>query len=100
MWVGQRGFVGGAQDDGTGLTNLGAREYDPSIGRFLSPDPLLDTTAPQTRNVYDSPVTLSDPSGCAPPTCVASGTPSGVRVRGPATLSATSPTARSNRSAR
>ncbi|MFF1691685.1 MULTISPECIES: RHS repeat-associated core domain-containing protein [unclassified Streptomyces] len=66
-WTGQRGYVGGTQDDNTGLTNLGAREYDPSIGRFLSPDPLLETGAPQTWNAYDyagdSPVTESDPSG-------------------------------------
>ncbi|MEU0201869.1 MULTISPECIES: RHS repeat-associated core domain-containing protein [unclassified Streptomyces] len=70
-WIaGQRGFVGGTQDDNTGLTNLGAREYDPSIGRFLSPDPVMDVGAPQTWNAYDyaadSPVTLSDPSGLCP----------------------------------
>lgn len=72
--AGQRGFVGGTQDDNTGLTNLGAREYDPSIGRFLSPDPLLDAGAPQSWNGYDyaddSPVTTSDPSGaCAEADC-------------------------------
>ncbi|MFH9083690.1 RHS repeat-associated core domain-containing protein [Streptomyces sp. NPDC017673] len=65
--AGQRGYVGGTQDDNTGLTNLGAREYDPTIGRFLSPDPLLDPGSPQTWNAYDyagdSPVTESDPSG-------------------------------------
>ncbi|MFF4805444.1 RHS repeat-associated core domain-containing protein [Streptomyces sp. NPDC001351] len=73
-WIGQRGFVGGTQDDNTGLTNLGAREYDPSIGRFLSPDPLLDAGAPQSWNAYDyaddTPVTTSDPSGaCAELDC-------------------------------
>ncbi|MGV9887273.1 RHS repeat-associated core domain-containing protein [Streptomyces sp. NPDC003395] len=73
-WVGQRGFVGGTQDDNTGLTNLGAREYDPSIGRFLSPDPVLDPGAPQSWNAYDyaddTPVTASDPSGkCADIDC-------------------------------
>ncbi|MFF4121063.1 RHS repeat-associated core domain-containing protein [Streptomyces sp. NPDC001714] len=66
-WIGQQGYVGGTQDDNTGLTNLGAREYDPTIGRFLSPDPLMDTGSPQTWNAYDyagdSPVTESDPSG-------------------------------------
>lgn len=72
--AGQRGFVGGTQDDNTGLTNLGAREYDPSIGRFLSPDPILDTGAPQSWNAYDyaddTPVTTSDPSGaCADKDC-------------------------------
>ncbi|MFJ7899767.1 RHS repeat-associated core domain-containing protein [Streptomyces sp. NPDC096198] len=72
--AGQRGYVGGVQDDNTGLTNLGAREYDPAIGRFLSPDPLLDSGAPQSWNAYDyaddSPVTTSDPSGaCAAADC-------------------------------
>ncbi|WP_229924831.1 RHS repeat-associated core domain-containing protein [Streptomyces sulfonofaciens] len=72
--AGQRGFVGGTQDDNTGLTNLGAREYDPSIGRFLSPDPILDPGAPQSWNAYDyaddTPVTTSDPSGaCADVDC-------------------------------
>ncbi|MBV2358022.1 HNH endonuclease [Streptomyces sp. J2-1] len=65
--AGQRGYVGGTQDDNTGLTNLGAREYDPTIGRFLSPDPLLAPGSPQTWNAYDysgdTPVTESDPSG-------------------------------------
>ncbi|MET7477803.1 RHS repeat-associated core domain-containing protein [Streptomyces sp. NPDC005648] len=66
-WIGQQGYVGGTQDDNTGLTNLGAREYDPSIGRFLSPDPVMDPGSPQTWNAYDyagdSPITESDPSG-------------------------------------
>ncbi|WP_095857432.1 RHS repeat-associated core domain-containing protein [Streptomyces sp. Ag82_O1-15] len=58
-WIGQRGYAGGTQDDNTGLTNLGAREYAPSIGRFLSPDPLLDTGAPRSWNAYDTPVAAS-----------------------------------------
>ncbi|MFC8231533.1 RHS repeat-associated core domain-containing protein [Streptomyces sp. NPDC057284] len=66
-WTGQRGYVGGTQDDNTGLTNLGAREYDPSIGRFLSPDPVLTPGNPQSWNAYeyadDTPVSESDPSG-------------------------------------
>ena len=73
-WIGQQGYVGGTQDDNTGLTNLGAREYDPSIGRFLSPDPVLDSGSPQSWNAYDyaddTPVTSSDPSGgCADIDC-------------------------------
>ncbi|MFC9083865.1 RHS repeat-associated core domain-containing protein [Streptomyces sp. NPDC057062] len=69
-WIGQQGYVGGIQDDNTGLTNLGAREYDPTIGRFLSPDPVLNPGDPQSWNAYDyaddTPVTTSDPSGLCP----------------------------------
>jgi RHS repeat-associated protein len=72
-WVGGRGFVGGQQDDATGLTNLGAREYDTSTGRFLSPDPLLVPADPESWNAYayadNSPITLSDPDGNRPEEC-------------------------------
>ena len=70
-WAGDHGFVGGTQDTSTGLTNLGAREYQPSTGRFLNPDPLLDPSQPQQWNGYAStdndPVNLSDPEGTDPP---------------------------------
>ncbi|WP_251052977.1 MULTISPECIES: RHS repeat-associated core domain-containing protein [unclassified Streptomyces] len=66
-WPGERGFVGGTIDDSTGLTNVGAREYDPLLGKFISPDPVIDFLNPQQMNAYayanNSPVTLSDPSG-------------------------------------
>ncbi|MFJ3206072.1 RHS repeat-associated core domain-containing protein [Streptomyces sp. NPDC086989] len=69
-WSGDHGFVGGTTDDATGLTNLGAREYQPLTGRFLSPDPLLDGASPQQWNGYaysnNNPVNLSDPSGMCP----------------------------------
>jgi len=65
-WPGDKGFVGGTQDP-TGLTHLGAREYDPQTGRFITVDPLQDMTDPQQWNGYaysnNSPVTFSDPSG-------------------------------------
>ncbi|WP_234319999.1 RHS repeat-associated core domain-containing protein [Streptomyces sp. SBT349] len=65
-WPGSRGFVGGIAD-GTGLTHLGAREYDPALGRFVSPDPVLVTADPQQLNAYqyggNSPVTVADPLG-------------------------------------
>jgi RHS repeat-associated protein len=64
---GQKGFVGGTADIATGLTNLGAREYQPGTGSFISPDPLIDPYNPQDLNPYsyskDSPSTLSDPTG-------------------------------------
>ncbi|WP_159394110.1 polymorphic toxin-type HINT domain-containing protein [Streptomyces sp. NRRL S-495] len=66
-WAGTKGFVGGSKDDTTGFTNLGARQYDPSTGRFISPDPILDPTNPQQWNGYayseNDPINLSDPSG-------------------------------------
>ncbi|RSM60319.1 hypothetical protein DMB66_24705 [Actinoplanes sp. ATCC 53533] len=68
-WPTQKGFVGGDIDP-TGLTHLGAREYDPALGRFISVDPLQDLTNPQQWNAYsyanNSPITLSDPSGTDP----------------------------------
>lgn len=69
-WAGDHGFVGGTKDDATGLTNLGAREYQPTTGRFLNPDPILDLASPQQWNAYaysnNDPTNLSDPSGLRP----------------------------------
>ncbi|NJP92128.1 hypothetical protein HCN51_22125 [Nonomuraea sp. FMUSA5-5] len=66
-WPGQRGFVGGTKDATTGLVHLGAREYDPKLGRFLSVDPIIDDVDPQQLNAYayanNSPVAMSDPDG-------------------------------------
>ncbi|WP_205795757.1 RHS repeat-associated core domain-containing protein [Micromonospora sp. CMU55-4] len=65
-WPNQQGFLGGYQDP-TGLTHLGAREYDPTIGRFISVDPINDPGNPQQLSAYayasNNPVTFSDPSG-------------------------------------
>jgi RHS repeat-associated protein len=72
-WPGDKGFVGGTQDQ-NGLTHLGAREYDPITGRFLSVDPVMDAANPQQWNAYayasNSPATLSDPSGLIPSDCL------------------------------
>ncbi|WP_147264617.1 polymorphic toxin-type HINT domain-containing protein [Streptomyces sp. NBRC 110611] len=66
-WAGNRGFVAGREDEHTGLTQLGAREYDPTTGRFISVDPLIDFGNPQQMNPYayanNAPVTESDPDG-------------------------------------
>ena len=59
-------------DNETGLYYLNARYYDPSIGRFISPDVLsiLDETKGQINglNLYmycnNNPIMYVDPSGC------------------------------------
>ncbi|WP_051794241.1 RHS repeat-associated core domain-containing protein [Kibdelosporangium aridum] len=67
QWPTDHGFVGGVEDDSTGLTHLGARDYDPSTGRFVSVDPMLDLADAQQLNGYtysnNNPVTFSDPAG-------------------------------------
>ncbi|CAN3984653.1 hypothetical protein KPATCC21470_7381 [Kitasatospora purpeofusca] len=77
-WAGSNGFVGGLTDDTTGLTSLGARQYDPATGRFISPDPILDPANPLQWNAYaysfNDPVNTSDPTGlygswCASEAC-------------------------------
>ncbi|MGI5499139.1 RHS repeat-associated core domain-containing protein [Lentzea sp. CA-135723] len=64
---GDKGFAGGTNDASTGLVQLGARAYDPVLGRFLSVDPVLDPGDPQQMHGYtyanNSPVTKSDPTG-------------------------------------
>ncbi|MFI5492374.1 FG-GAP-like repeat-containing protein [Actinoplanes sp. NPDC051859] len=50
--TGERGFTGHQQDTDLGLIDTGGRLYDPVLGRFLSPDPVLTdvsdgSTAPQ-----------------------------------------------------
>ena len=67
LWPGEKGFVGGTLDESTGLTHLGAREYDPALGRFISVDPLMDTADSAALHPYayagNSPITFSDPTG-------------------------------------
>ncbi|WP_083936764.1 RHS repeat-associated core domain-containing protein [Longispora albida] len=64
--AGQKGFVGGV-DDPTGFVHIGARSYDPSLGRFISRDPVTNHADPQQVNGYTyadaNPATFSDPTG-------------------------------------
>jgi RHS repeat-associated protein len=66
-WPTNRGFVNGVNDTANGLTRLGARDYDPLTGRFISPDQLVDPANPATLNAYaysnNNPTTMSDPTG-------------------------------------
>nr|BBJ56315.1 hypothetical protein SAVMC3_89440 [Streptomyces avermitilis] len=51
-WPDDKGFLGKPADTETGLTHVGAREYDPLIGRFLSADPILSADDHESINGY------------------------------------------------
>ncbi len=70
-WPNKRSYLGvGIDDTATGLTHIGAREYDQKTGRFLSADPIIDLADPLQMNGYtyanNNPVSKSDPTGLAP----------------------------------
>ncbi|WP_148086541.1 RHS repeat-associated core domain-containing protein [Micromonospora sp. HM5-17] len=66
-WPNERGYVGGTVDPSTGLIHLGAREYDPRTGRFISVDPVLNASDPQQMNGYsyanNNPISANDADG-------------------------------------
>ncbi|MEU9919151.1 ricin-type beta-trefoil lectin domain protein [Streptomyces sp. NPDC051001] len=66
-WPDDKGFLGKSADESTGLTHVGAREYDPGIGQFISVDPLMELDKHQTLSGYtyaaQNPLTFSDPTG-------------------------------------
>src|SRR5262249_9397969 len=62
------GFTGHEADDELGLVNMLGREYDPKIGQFTQPDPLVQAPEfSQSWNrysyVFNNPLKLIDPSG-------------------------------------
>ena len=83
-WPGSKGFVGGTQDATTGLTLLGARNYDPTLGAFTTTDPLLNPAEPRHLNAYtyayNNPLANSDPTGLRPIDIRDDGTPVEVPV--------------------
>ena len=63
-----RGFTGHEHIDLFDMVNMDGRIYDPVLGRFLSPDPLMqlpDFAMGLNRYLYclDNPLSLTDPSG-------------------------------------
>lgn len=69
LWPDQNGFLNDPDDSTDGLTQIGAREYDPTTGQFISLDPQLDSTDPESLNgytyTYSDPVTDNDSPACA-----------------------------------
>jgi RHS repeat-associated protein len=59
------GFLG-KHEDGSGLTHLEHRDYDPTTGVFITIDPLVATTGDPYSYAAGNPTTLSDPNGLSP----------------------------------
>ena len=95
-----RGYTGHEHLERTGLIHMNGRVYDPVIGRFLSPDPIVaDASFSQSWNAYsyalNSPLSYSDPSGLAlvggcPPSLCSGGGFGGGGGFGPSSVPATS----------
>ncbi|MBL8024468.1 MAG: RHS repeat-associated core domain-containing protein [Elusimicrobia bacterium] len=61
-------YTGQRQDDSTGLYFYNARYYDPGLGKFVSPDPIISNPYnPQNLNRYsyveNNPINYIDPTG-------------------------------------
>jgi RHS repeat-associated protein len=64
----RRGFTGHEHLDSVGLIHMNGRVYDPGIGRFLSPDPLINLSIGSQAldpfsYVFNNPLRFVDPSG-------------------------------------
>jgi RHS repeat-associated protein len=58
-----RGYIGQYEDTATGLSYLNNRYHDPTLGVFLSVDPLVASTGEPYIYAGGNPTTLSDPTG-------------------------------------
>jgi RHS repeat-associated protein len=69
-WTSTHGFLNQPTQPTTATVHLGARDYDPVLGRFLSVDSVLDPSNPAQNNGYsygwNDPVANPDPSGLRP----------------------------------
>ena len=71
-------YTGQERDPSTGLYFYNARYYDPVLGRFISPDTIVESPLhPQTLNRYayagNNPVLYNDPTGHCFLVCIAIG---------------------------
>jgi RHS repeat-associated protein len=83
-----RGFTDHEMLNRTGFVHMNGRVYDPRIGRFVSPDPIVQfPTFSQSYNryayVFNSPMSFTDPSGLALVSVTIDGK-GGISVSGPA----------------
>ncbi|MDF2561424.1 MAG: hypothetical protein K0R99_2870 [Microbacterium sp.] len=66
-WADGAGYMNKQVAKAAALTNVGARTYDPALGKFVSVDPVIDTNLPQQNTGYaysgNNPTTYKDPSG-------------------------------------
>lgn len=66
-WTDNHGYLNKINDTTTGLTLIGARQYDPTTGRFTSVDPVFTASNPLQDNGYayaaNNPITNTDPTG-------------------------------------
>ncbi|MFD4524187.1 polymorphic toxin-type HINT domain-containing protein [Streptomyces sp. NPDC058470] len=103
VWPDDKAFLGASADPSSGLTHVGAREYDPLAGRFISVDPVLAVDDVQSLNGYsyadNNPGTYSDPTGLCMADVCGVGTPKGNVVGGSSGIITTGPTDPSNPSA-
>ncbi|MFE6384529.1 polymorphic toxin-type HINT domain-containing protein [Streptomyces roseolus] len=87
-WPDDKTFLGKPTDTATGLTHIGAREYDPTLGQFISIDPILSLDQHQSLNGYNyannNPTTTSDPTGLRPDDTKCGGTNGANRCTGTA----------------
>ncbi len=64
-WIDNRTFLDKATDTTTGLTDIGARWYDATLGRFTSLDPVFEADDTLALGGYsyagNDPVSASDP---------------------------------------
>lgn len=67
QWPDDHTFLGDPTDQATGLTTIGARTYDAQTGRFISADPVFESTDQNQLGGFayagDDPVSASDPTG-------------------------------------
>jgi RHS repeat-associated protein len=66
-WPDNKAYLDQVKDAPTALDLLGARQYNPVTGAFLSLDPVLESGSPQQMGGYtyaaNNPASTSDPSG-------------------------------------